>query len=179
MAKAEKFNPLTDVVKPQVHQSFELAPDPVEPEKFDTTTPAVPLKEPRRFDLNDLPRYAEALYPKLKQLYPHVNDRMYGGWLRGCINDNSCLFLAIDAPDGAKGAACMAFIRHDPLDPVPYVQILFAIGEDAVRLAMYERIAKWGRDMSAKEVRYTTIDDIFKDVKGDVEEVVNYVLDLG
>ena len=175
----QKFNPLTDTVVVKSHQSFDLAPDLEPAKELDTTTSAIANQEPRRFDLNDLPYYADRLYPRLKNLFPHINDRMYGGWIRGCINDNACLFLCTDVKEGQGGVCGMAFVRHDPLDPVPYVQILFVIGEDAVRLAMYERIAKWGRDMGAKEVRYSTIDDTFKEVKGGVEESVNYVLVLG
>lgn len=178
MAK-DKFNPLTDVVKPLVRQSFDLAPDPVEAEKLDTTTPAVPPKEPRRFELGDLPRYADALYPKLKQLYPHINDRMYGGWVRGCIQDNACLFLCIDAPDGAPGAAGMAFVAHDPLDPVPYVNILFVIGEESIRVKFYEKVVKWARDLNAKEVRDALGDVAFKKVAAEVEERLIHVFTLG
>ena len=90
-----KFNPLTDTVKPleKSKQSFDLAPDPEPSQEFDTTTPAIVYRAPRRFTLGDLPRYADGLYPHLKKLFPHINDRMYGGWIRGCINDNSCLFI--------------------------------------------------------------------------------------
>lgn len=179
MAK-DKFNPLTDAVKPQVRQSFDLAPDPIVEVKLDTTTPAVAPKEPRRFDLNDLPRYADALYPRLKTIYPHINERMYGGWVRGCINDNACLFLCIDAQNGAPGAAGMAFVMHDPLDPVPYVNVLFVIGEDSVRADIYKKIVKWSRELNAKEVRVSdlTQDVLFKEVNEAVVEMTTYVLDL-
>lgn len=175
-----KFNPLTDTVQAKSHQSFDLAPDPEPAVKLDTTTPAVAYREPRRFDLNDLPRYAEALLPRLKELYPHVNERMYGGWIRGCINDNACHFVCIDAPDGAPGAAGMAFVMHDPLDPVPYVNVLFVIGEEAVRVSIYEKIVKWSREVNAKEVRVRdeVIDPAFKKVKGEVYEHMTFILDL-
>ena len=178
MAK-DKFNPLTDTVKSLPRQSFDLAPDPEPYAVLDSTTPALAPKEPRRFDLNDLPRYADALYPKLKQLYPHIHDRMYGGWVRGCINDNACLFLSIDAPNGEPGAAGMAFIMHDPLDPVPYVNVLFAIGHEDVRVAIYEKIVKWARELSAKEVRVCGMEDpAFKKMAGVFEQTA-YVLALG
>lgn len=176
----KKFNPLVDTVKPQVRQSFDLAPDPEPAPVMDTTTPAVAKKEPRRFDLNDLPRYADALYPKLKARYPNVNERMYGGWVRGCINDNACHFVCIDAPNGEPGAAGMAFLMHDPLDPVPYANILFVIGEESVRIAIYEKIIKWAREANAKEIRLKDelTDLAFKKIREGVSEHVTLVLDL-
>lgn len=149
-----KFNPITESVEaPKSRPSFDLAPDPAPAPEFDTTTPAVAKREPRRFDLGDLPRYADVLYPRLKELYPHINQVMYGGWIRGSIENNSCLFLCIDAPDDEGGAAGMAFIMHDPLDPVPYVDVLFVLGEESVYLEIHKRILKWAGEVGAKEVR--------------------------
>ena len=173
-----KFNPLADAVvpTPKSRESFDLAPDPVPSAVLDTTTPAVAKKEPRRFTLGDLPRYADALYPRLKQLFPHINDRMYGGWIRGCINDNSCFFVCIDAAQD-EGAAGMAFIGHDPLSPVPFVDVLFAIGLEPVRVEMFKKIVKWAGEIGAKEIRLRLEDKAFAKV-GKVEERVTPVIVL-
>jgi hypothetical protein len=156
------FNPLTDSVKSasKSRESFDLAPDPTPLPVLDTTTPAVAKKEPRRFTLGDLPRYADALYPKLKEIFPHINDRMYGGWIRGCINDNSCFFVCIDAEQN-EGAAGMAFIGHDPLSPVPFIDVLFVIGLESVRIDMYKKIVKWAGEVGAKEIRNRLEDKAF------------------
>lgn len=178
-----KFNPLTDTVKPLLKskQSFDLAPDPEPVAKLDTTTLAVALKEPRRFTLGDLPRYADALYPRLKDLFPHINDRMYGGWIRGCINDNSCLFICIDAEIG-EGAAGMAFIGRDPLNPVPFVDVLFVIGADEVRVGIYQKIMTWAKELGAHEVRVRALvaDEVLKKIPGvEPRYVTDVVLDIG
>lgn len=178
----EKFNPLTDTVKPlpKSKQSLDLAPDPEPAQIFDTTTPAVPLKAPRRFTLGDLPRYADALYPHLKRLFPHINDRMYGGWLRGCINDNSCLFVCIDAEVG-KGAAGMAFIGRDPLNPVPFVDVLFVIGADEVRVGIYQKIMAWAKELDAMEVKVRALvaDEVLKKIPGvESREEIIVILDV-
>lgn len=176
----QKFNPLTDTVKPISKQSFELAPDPVPEIELDTKTPAVDYREPRRFTLGDLPRYADALYPHLKRLFPHINDRMYGGWIRGCINDNSCLFICI-TDDTDQGAVGMAFIGRDPLNPVPFVDVLFVIGSNDVRVHIYQKIMKWGQEIGAHEVRIRELVadevlDMIPDVKP--RESLTVILDI-
>ncbi len=177
-----KFNPLTDTVKslPKIKQSLELAPDPEPAQVFDTKTPAVAFKAPRRFTLGDLPRYADVLYPRLKDLFPHINDRMYGGWLRGCINDNSCLFVCIDAEQNA-GAAGMAFIGRDPLNPVPFVDVLFVIGVDDVRIAIYQKVMQWAKELGATEVRVRDVvaDGVLSKIPGvSPREQITVVLDV-
>lgn len=176
------FNPLTDTVEPlKSRQSFDLAPDPEPTSALDTTTPAVAFKEPRRFTLGDLPRYADVLYDRLKGLFPHINAHMYGGWLRGCISDNSCYFTCIDAESGT-GAAGMAFIRHDPLNPVPHVEVLFVIGENSVRVAMYQKIITWAKDVGAHEVRVrdAVADEVLDMIPGvDLRKETTVVLNVG
>ena len=175
------FNPLIDDVKPLSRQSFELAPEPEKNVELDTTTPAFVYREPRRFTLADLPRYADSLYGVLRDMFPGIHERMYQSWLSGCINDNSCLFLCIDAPDGAPGAACMAFFRHDPLMPQPYAHVVFVVGLGEVRKQMYERVVKWAREAGCKEVRAFTVldEDTLKDIKGvSFEKITSFSLGL-
>jgi len=173
------MNKPTDV-KTKSRQSFDAPAEPEVAPKLDTVTPAVPLKEPRRFDLNDLPRYADVLYPRLKELFPYINDRMYGGWIRGCISDNACLFLCIDAPDGQGGAACMAFIAHDPLNPVPYVDVLFVLGKEEIRVHMYRKIMKWAKELGARQVRVREagVSDVVKQVSESAYEHKTVILPI-
>lgn len=130
-------------------QSTEVAPEPQEAPKFDTTTPAQPTKI-RRFTLNDLPRYQENLYPHLKRIFPHLHERMYGGWLRSCIQDNSAFFVC------AEATVALAQIIHDPLDPRPVVDIVFCLGDYKEYRGIVDEIMRWTKDIGAREARYVS-----------------------
>lgn len=140
---SETFNPL---YRAKSKQSTEAAPPPAEPEKFDTTTPAVNTVV-RRFTLNDMPRYSESLYPVLKGMFPHLHERMYGGWLRSWMEDNATFFICGNA------TVALAQMVNDPLDPRPTVTIKFCFGEPAEFEAMYREILRWAKDIGARYVR--------------------------
>lgn len=132
-------------------QSNEVAPEEIKPPEFDTTTPAQPTKI-RRFTLNDLPRYEASLYPHLKKIFPHLHERMYGGWLRGCIQDNTCFFVCGEA------TVALAQIIHDPLDPRPVVEIVFCLGNPHEHRGIVNEIMRWTKDLGAREARYQSED---------------------
>lgn len=141
MAEAN-FNPLDRV---KMRQSHEAAPPPAPPKEFDTTTPV--KVDVRRFSLNDLPRYADKLYPVLKEIFPHLHQGMYGGWLRSCITDNASFFIV------GKATVAMAKMINDPLDPRPVVQLVFCFGDLAEFKGMYEEMLRWAKDVGAREAR--------------------------
>ncbi len=126
-------------------QSTEAAPPPEPPKEFDTKTPA--LTAIRRFTLNDVPRYADKLYPHLKERFPHLHERMYGGWLRSCIDDNATFFVCGEA------TVAMAKMSRDPLDPRPVVDIVFCLGNPAEFVPLYREILRWSKDLGAFETR--------------------------
>lgn len=160
----------------KIMQSTEVATEVEKVQVFDTETPALTDTTPRRFDLSDLPRYADKLYPILKKIFPHINDRMYGGWLRGCIVDNACHFVTIE------GGVAMAQVINDPLDPRPVVSVTFNLGTKAHWLILYQEMVRWGKDIGAKEIRIRDADiEVLAKIKGIVgepEERITHVLYL-
>jgi len=148
------FNPLLAAVKTR-QQSHEVAPEPIATKKLDTTTPAAPPSRPRRFDLGDLPKYEAELFPLLQQRFPHLNARMYGGWLRGCITDNACCFMCTDNP----GGIIMAHMYQKPMNPVPLVEIDFVVGIGSYAAAptLFAHVLKWASEIGAPTVEFTTM----------------------
>lgn len=136
------FNPL---YKGKSKQSTEAAPDPAPAKEFDTTTPV--RVNIRRFTLNDLPRYQASLYPHLKEIFPHLHERMYGGWLQSTMQDNTAFLVCGDA------TVALAKMINDPLDPRPVVQIVFCLGDPKEFNGMYAEMLRWAKDIGAREAR--------------------------
>lgn len=151
---AKKQNPLLEVLMsknrlPSIEPAPELAPAKV----FDTTTPAAPPQIARRFGLGDLPRYGNAIFPILQKIFPHINDRMYGGWLRNIIDDNASLFICVD------GAVLLAQRWNEPMNPRPYVQVVFWCGSKGLEFPLYEEVIRWTTNMGAGEIRLSGFED--------------------
>lgn len=168
---SESFNPLA---RGKSRQSTEAAPPAAEAHKFDTTTPVQVTV--RRFTLNDLPRYADAMYPVLQDIFPHLHKNMYGGWLRSCMDDNATFFVCGNA------TVALAKMDHDPLDPRPVVKIVFCIGDPAEYEGMGKEILRWAKDIGAREARFETgngheIGKVFKHTKMEVRKIAVFHLD--
>jgi hypothetical protein len=169
------FNPLEQLAKRKASKqavtaprfSTEPAPEPVPDAVFDTTTPAVSTNVPRRFDLGDLPGAGANLYPYLKKAFPHLHERMYGGWLRGCIQDNTCHFTVIDGEAGRTVG--MAFMEREAVNPIPYVDIKFVFGQPVDFPAMYADIVQWAKNLDASRVQQDQYD---------TDELAGYLPDL-
>lgn len=140
-----KTNPL--LAKPLPLQSTEVVREPVLMPALDTTTPAVSATAPRRFSLGDLPRYSDQMFGVLQHVFPHLHDRMYAGWLRGCIQDNASYFICLD------GAVMLSQVAHDPLDPRPYVQIVFTLGSEPEKILLLKDTLRWASSLGAREAR--------------------------
>lgn len=138
-------------------QSLEPPPETAPSPEFDTTTPV--NMSVRRFTLNDLPRYADKLYPHLKERFPHLHERMYGGWLRSCIDDNATFFVCGNA------TVAMAKMIHDPLDPRPMVEVVFCLGAQEEFIGMYKEMLRWAKDLGAPEVRARDAGEIARMLK--------------
>ena len=154
MTKA--FNPLERLAQVKrasapFQQSREPAPEPAPVQVFDTITPAVSPNMPRRFDLGDLPSVAGKLFPYLKESFPHLNEKMYGGWLRGCIQDNNCHFTVIEGLEGKT--VSMAFLEREAVNPIPYVDIKFVFGQPGDLPKAYEDIVKWAESMEVSRIQ--------------------------
>lgn len=168
---SETFNPL---YRGKSRQSTEAAPAPAAPEHFDTTTPAVAMVA-HRFTLNDLPRYAESLYPALQEIFPHLHKNMYGGWLRSCIEDNATFFVCGNA------TVALAKMINDPLDPRPVVRILFCIGDPVEFPSMFAEMLRWAKDIGAREARYDAstreVKDYVKNIRTESRNMTIFHLD--
>ena len=140
-----------------IKQSLEPPPAPEPKRVFDTTTPAETTVH--RFTLNDLPRYADKLYPHLKERFPHLHERMYGSWLRSCITDNATFFVCGNA------TVAMAKMVHDPLDPRPMVDVVFCLGDESEFVPIYKEMLRWAKDLGAPEMRAFNADHIARLLK--------------
>lgn len=151
----QKVNPLIDMFKSKVRDmpSIEPAPEPAAPKQFDTTTPASPPENARRFGLGDLPRYGSKLFPILKKIFPHINDRMYGGWLRNIIDDNASLFVCLES-----GAVLLAQRWNEPMNPRTYVQVVFWCGGEGMEMPLYDEVIRWAANMDASEIRLSGLE---------------------
>lgn len=155
------FNPLERLARKKTapflpQQSTEPAPDPAPARVFDTITPAASTNMPRRFDLGDLPSVAGNLYPYLKEAFPHLHERMYAGWLRGCIQDNNCHFTVIEGFEGRT--VSMAFLEREAVNPIPYVDIKFVFGQPVDYSKAYGDIVQWAKNLGASRIQQNQYD---------------------
>ena len=74
----------------------------------------------------------------------------------------------------------MAFIAHDPLNPVPYVDVLFVLGKEEIRVHMYRKIMKWAKELGARQVRVREAmgDDTMKSVSEDIYEQKTLIIPI-
>jgi hypothetical protein len=114
-----------------------------------------------RFALPDLDVWGVLLMERLMSRFPHLNDRMFIGWLKGCMESNEFLFVR------SEHAVALAQIVRSPLQPMADVQEVFVLmrgkgGEDE-GLAMYDEFRHWAERMGARDL----LVDIFTDVPKD------------
>lgn len=120
----------------------------------------------RRFGLADLSEMGAWLLWRLKDRYPHLDERNLAGWLRGMIDSNEYLFVR------TRNAVALAQIQHRALDPLPIVDELFVLakGRDsdgvvekgalAEAAELYGEFLRWARSLGATEIaieRYTDV----------------------
>ena len=106
----------------------------------------------RRFGLPDLQTHGLWLYEKLQKRFPHVAQGHLTAWIRGAIETNQFFFICTDKAVG------MAQANHRPLEPVPFVDVVFVESIDAAdrshEPAIYKDMTRWGKSMNASELNY-------------------------
>src|SRR5712672_4228096 len=105
-----------------------------------TQQPYVPVTI-ARFALPDLDVWGVHLMERLLSRFPHLNDRMFIGWLKGCMDSNEFLFIR------SANAVALAMIVRSPLQPTADVQEVFVLtrgkGCEDEGLAMYDEFRRW------------------------------------
>lgn len=108
----------------------------------------------RRFELPDLDLHGGWIKERLLKQFPHLNDRIVIGWLKGMLYSSETLFLY------QPNSVCMAqIVKLHTLDPAPVVQERFVWCRDpnsaahqAEAAEFYERIMAWAMHQSAGAV---------------------------
>jgi hypothetical protein len=120
----------------------------------------------RRFELGDLTTLGIWLISRLRERYPHLDERTIAGFLRGLITSNEHLFLAtIDEHGKPTGVVGLAQMVRDSLDPVPWIREIFVLAQEVENRnlaveegpAIYAAIDRWAKTVGAKEIEVETI----------------------
>jgi hypothetical protein len=134
-------------------------------------TIAEPTPRPafRRFALPDVPTMGAWLLWRLKERYPHVQEKNVAGWLRGAIEGNETLFIR------SERACAMAQVKYHELNPQPYVEEVFVLTmgresdgniEDAHReeaAYAYLEFKRWAEAMGASEIIVDRCSDVARE----------------
>lgn len=131
----------------------------------------------RRVARHDLMDKGPWLCKRLKEHWPHMQDRQILGWLQTCCDSNEYLFIRMDK------AFLLAQMHREFIEPYPWVKELFCLAEtdnskypegsdnenykkdqnDRARhqaLLLYEDLLRWAQSIGANEI----IVDKFTDV---------------
>lgn len=138
--------------------------------KGDTAAVAVDelaFERPHRFGPPDLAEMGEWLVWRLRDRYPHVDEHMLAGWLRGEMGNNGVMFLR------CGNAVGMATIGHKTiLDPKPFIEEVFVLvrgrAEDGVPdkeslehgAEIYRQFAQWASGLGAVEMQVERLSDV-------------------
>lgn len=105
----------------------------------------------RRFDIPDLDRHGLWLLPRLKQKYPHLNDRGILSWIRNIVFVNDWHFICQDT-----GVALAQCISAHTLSPKPIIHEHFVWVQDKTNEAQikaaamfYEDFKRWAGHVDA------------------------------
>lgn len=120
-----------------------------------TPSPALPLlTASRRFDIPDLDRHGLWLLPRLKQKYPHLNDRGLLSWIRNIVFVNDWHFICQDT-----GVALAQCVSAHTLSPKPIIQEHFVWVQNkddkeqvAAAACFYTDFARWAKHHQAEVV---------------------------
>lgn len=103
--------------------------------------------EIRRFESPDIDRHGMWLVPRLKQAYPHLNDRAVLSWLRSMLANNELMFLYHEFAVGLVQVE-----SSHTLAPKPIAREHFVWCKDKTQAAhvaaaacMYDRFAIWAK----------------------------------
>ena len=75
------------------------------------------------------------------------------------MDDNATFFICGNA------TVAMAKMYHEPLDPRPFVKIVFCLGDGAEFPAMYKEMLRWAKDLGAPEAMAENASEIARMLK--------------
>lgn len=134
---------------------------------------STPVSEPlnlRRFALADLSELGAWLLWRLRDRYPHIEERSFAGWLRTLIDSNEHLFVR------SRHAVALAQIIHRPLEVYPVIDELFVLakGRDSDGVIekaalyeaaeMYDEFKRWATMLGASEIVIERFTDVPRDM---------------
>lgn len=116
----------------------------------------------RRFDVPDLDRHGLWLLPRLKQAYPHLNDRGVLSWIRNIVFVNDYLFICQE-----NAVALAQVVSAHTLSPKPIVEERFVWVKDkenkeqvAAAACFYEDFARWAKHNGAETLVVEEMSDV-------------------
>ena len=121
-------------------------------------TPPVPVS---RVAMPDLDFWGPWLLHRLRHRFSHLNDRMFAGWVRSCMESNEFLFVR------SAHAIGLAQIIRSPLQPVADVLEVFVLirdGDVAEGVALYDEFRRWTLNMGARDLIVDQFSDVPKEV---------------
>lgn len=117
---------------------------------------------PRRFELPDLDRHGFWLLPRLRKMYPHLNDRAVISWLRSILYVAE--FKVLYTPNSMSLAQMES--AHT-LSAKPVVREHFTLVKDPEdkaqqeeASAIYDELARWAKHVSADVILISPQTDV-------------------
>jgi hypothetical protein len=120
----------------------------------------------RRFELADLTTLGLWLISRLRERFPHLDERTIAGFLRGMVTSNEHSFLCtVDEHGHPNGVVGVAQMVRDPLDPVPWVREVFVLAQTPELAisdgpSIYTAIDRWAKTISANEIEVERFTDV-------------------
>jgi hypothetical protein len=122
--------------------------------------------EVRRFELPDLDRHAKWFMARFLQAFPHLNERLAIGFLRGIIYNNEYMFLFQE-----HGVALAQMMQDHALGAgTPVIWERFVWVEDPTDVDMqkaaatfYTRFVEWGQRMGVRTMVLEESSDVPSD----------------
>jgi len=162
MQEAKSVTDMVGTFNVPITQSEHVSPEfvtPIElPAELKPAPPAVVrFVQPHRASVVDIDEIGNWLVGRLRERFPQHSDRMLFSWLRGCTNDNECLFLR------AAGAVVMAVVHRSFLAP-PWVEEVFCLAQtepDKLHACgLYTDVRTWSIGLNATHIIVERFSDV-------------------
>ena len=132
---------------------------PAEPVVTEPPKPTIPPPvDVVRFGMADLQPLGNWLMERLRDAFPHLNERMLFGWLRGVIDSNEYLFVR------SPRAVALATVVYRPLSAHPVVEEVFVLAMSEADIPeaaqMYPRFRQWAESIGAGEIVIERLTDV-------------------
>lgn len=133
-------------------EADEVAPPVAAPEK----EPPM-FVQPHRVTVVDIDELGNWLVARICAKYPQHTERAIFSWLKGCTNDNECLFLR------AAGAIALASVHRSFLTPC-WVEEVFVLrqtdDDEPHSIGLYTDIRTWAISLGATHIVVERFTDV-------------------